>query len=67
VWEKKFYYATLDNFQQTKEKAERDINNYVAICAQPHRITHILTHKGNQPSIEALRNKKSNECIFEEV
>jgi hypothetical protein len=58
-WERKVDYVSLDNFQQAGEKVEKDINNSLAICAQLHKETHILTHKGHLPLIEALGKMKS--------
>jgi hypothetical protein len=66
-WERKIDYASLDIYQQSGEKAEREINNSLAICAQLHKATHILTHKGNLPPVEALRKTKYDEHIFKEV
>jgi len=37
------------------------------ICAQLHKETHILTHKGHLTLVEALKKTKYDEHIFKEV
>jgi hypothetical protein len=66
-WERKVDYVSLDNFQQVGEKAKKDINNSLSICAQIHKEAHILTHKGHLPLIKALGKMKSDKQSFEDV
>jgi hypothetical protein len=66
-WEMNFDYATLDHCQQAREKVEKETRNSLAICAQLHKVVHILMHKGNLPPIEALGKTKTDENIFKEI
>jgi hypothetical protein len=60
-WERKIDYASLDHCQQVGERDEKETKSSLAICAQLHKVAHILMHKGNLPPIEELRKTKTEE------
>jgi hypothetical protein len=67
IWKSELNYMDLANYQQAREKLEKDLNNSLSICTKIHKAVMILSIKCHLPHISELCQLNSDEHVHIEI